>query len=258
MGTNVGGGDLDRTVYNRRSARDRKQAKLAAATKTPPSSDGDGMTEGNNNNVDSSTTPPPPTDQVLAKAATVPAASNGLIRFEEDEGNAEADDTQESSQEDIFGGGCFVTGAWSDEDVEETATPRQLIKRRSLGRRPIRGSGRTYTSGSGSISRHSRGSHGGSVRNRSSRFMAESEEAQGGAGTPPCGTTSDEYPCSSSQRSTLDSNRESVGGVSHRHQHHKIALTTSSDEGGFDDDDVTTEVASSMTPRQSASFTTNV
>ena len=85
------------SVYNRRSARDRKQAKLAAATKTPPSSDGDGMTEGNNNNVDSSTTPPPPpADQVLAKTN---AASNGLIRFEEDEGgNAEADDTQESSQ----------------------------------------------------------------------------------------------------------------------------------------------------------------
>ena len=86
------------SVYNRRSARDRKQAKLAAATKTPPSSDGDGMTEGNNNNVDSSTTPPPPADQVLAKTAAH-AASNGLIRFEEDEGgNAEADDTQESSQ----------------------------------------------------------------------------------------------------------------------------------------------------------------
>merc|ERR1719245_1480219 len=212
------------------------------------------MTEGNNNNVDSSTTPPPPpaSDQVLAKTA-----SSGLIRFEEDEGgNAEADDTQESSQEDMVGGSCFVTGAWSDEEVEETATPRQMIKRRSLGRRPIRGSGRSYVSGSGSISRH--GGSGGPVRNRSSRFMAESEEAAGGAGTPPCGTTSDEYPCSSSQRSTLDSNRVSVGGVSHRHQHHKIALTTSSDEGGSDDEDVTTEVASSMTPRQSASFTTNV
>merc|ERR1719245_1005807 len=213
------------------------------------------MTEGNNNNVDSSTTPPPPpaSDQVLAKTA-----SNGLIRFEEDEGgNAEADDTQESSQEDMVGGSCFVTGAWSDEEVEETATPRQMIKRRSLGRRPIRGSGRSYASGSGSISRH--GGSGGPVRNRSSRFMAESEEvAAGGAGTPPCVTTSDEYPCSSSQRSTLDSNRVSVGGVSHRHQHHKIALTTSSDEGGFDDEDVTTEVASSMTPRQSASFPTNV
>ena len=108
-------------------------------------------------------------------------------------------------QEDMVGGSCFVTGAWSDDEVEETATPRQMIKRRSLGRRPIRGSGRSFASGSGSINRH--GGSGGPVRNRSSRFMAESEEAAGGAGTPPCGTTSDEYPCSSSQRSTLDSNR---------------------------------------------------
>ena len=75
--------------YNRRSNR-------AKPVKTPSSSDGhSALTEGsnvnNNNNVQDSS------GSAVAAAAAFPVA--GLIRFEEDEeGNAEADDTQESSQ----------------------------------------------------------------------------------------------------------------------------------------------------------------
>ena len=75
--------------YNRRSNR-------AKPVKTPSSSDGhSALTEGsnvnNNNNVQDSS------GSAVAAAAAFPVA--GLIRFEEDEeGNAEAEDTQESSQ----------------------------------------------------------------------------------------------------------------------------------------------------------------
>ena len=76
--------------YNRRSNR-------AKPVKTPSSSDGhSALTEGsnvnNNNNVQDSSG-----SAAVAAAAAFPIAA-GLIRFEDEEGNAEADDTQESSQ----------------------------------------------------------------------------------------------------------------------------------------------------------------
>ena len=119
--------------------------------------------------------------------------------------------------------------SWSDDEV----TPRHVIKRRSLGRRPIRG-----------------GINPGTRRSiRSSNTFVSSALPTAGAGaaalaTTPT-TTSDEYPCSSSQRSTMD------GGGAKSSTTHKIVITTSSD-----DEDETTEVACSMTPRQS--FATNV
>jgi len=154
----------------------------------------------------------------------------GLIRFEEDEeGNAEADDTQESSQEDFVGG---ISVGWSDDEVEHgRGGGGQMIKRRSLSRRPIRGS-----MGQASLSRVSV-----QPPTRQGSGRSGTATGAGAAVQKPATTTSDEYPCSSSQRSTLDKTT------------HKIQITSTDSS---DDDDVTTEVASSMTPRQSV--TTNV
>ena len=130
---------------------------------------------------------------------------SSLVRFDEEDN---AQDTQESSQDEMSPGG------WSDDEVMDKT--RQAIKRRSFSRRPIRSRNRL------------------SVMSVQSALTASSAEE----------SHTTEYPCSSSQRSTME-NKFAIN------THAGLNSCSSEDE----DTEVASQAASSMTPRQ---LSTNV